>query len=577
MNCFYRPIWNHSKDFGMDRFHMTAITVAVALLFPLKPAYAGEGWVDTSGGNSSVMYTNSTGVVVTAGKGLWVGTDGVGGAAFTVTPSGNVGMAYQAITNGISNTGVISTDILSTTGNALIGGILNMSNGQINSLANGTAAGDAVNFSQLQAISLDVYNAQSTANTAINKVTNAQSTADTADTNAATAQSTANTAQTTANTANTNAGTAQATANTAQTTANTAQTNAATAQSAANTAQTTASTANTNAATAQTTANTAVSNFSSGTVNASLASANLNNGGISNAGQISGVTAATVSDQAVNFAQLQAMMTQLVQSGVCKISGTNVSCGTPTTGAVQVGAGAAVASGATNAIAIGNNAQAQSSGGIAMGNGATAVQSNSVAIGAGATALSSVAVGTGAQAIGTNTTALGDNAVASGQYAVAVGNNAVASHANSVAIGNASTTSSANTVSVGATGSERRITNVAAGIDSTDAVNMSQLNAALNGQGAGTLAAANTYTDQQIKQLRSQAYSGIAQAAAIIPLAPNGAGGTTINVGFASYGGEQAGGVALAHQWGERVNLNAGLGFSGSGTNLVRVGAGFHF
>ena len=290
------------------------------------------------------------------------------------------------------------------------------------------------------------------------------------------------------------------------------------------------------------------------------------------------MTAATTADQAVNFAQLQAVMTQLVQSGVCKINGSNVSCGTTASGAVQVGSGATVASGATNAVAIGNNANAQSSGGIAMGDGATAVKSNSVAIGAGATALSSVAVGTGAQAINTNTTALGDNAVASGQYAVAVGNNAVASHTNSVAIGNGSTTSAANTVSVGSAGNGRRITNVAAGVDATDAVNMSQLNAALNGQGSGALAAANSYTDQQIKQLKSQANSGIAQAAAIVPLAPSGAGDTTVNVGFASYGGEQAGGIALAHQVGERFNLNAGLGFSGnSSTNLVRVGAGFHF
>jgi len=247
-------------------------------------------------------------------------------------------------------------------------------------------------------------------------------------------------------------------------------------------------------------------------------------------------------------------MAQLVQSGVCKISGSSVSCGAPAAGAVQVGTGAVVAAGATNAVAIGKNANAQSSGSIAMGNGATAVQSNSVAIGAGATALSSVAVGTGAQAINTNTTALGDNAVASGQYAVAVGNNAVASHTNSIAIGNGSVTSAANTVSVGSVGNERQITNVAAGVSATDAVNMGQLN-----------------------QLRSQTNRGIAQAAAIIPLAPSGAGDTTVNVGFASYGGEQAGGIALAHQVGARINLNAGMGLSGNGMNLLRVGAGFHF
>ena len=45
-----------------------------------------------------------------------------------------------------------------------------------------------------------------------------------------------------------------------------------------------------------------------------------------------------------------------------------------------------------------------------------------------------------------------------------------------VAIGNNSVADQPNTVSVGAPGAERRLTNVAPGIQPTDAVNMSQLN-----------------------------------------------------------------------------------------------------
>jgi autotransporter adhesin len=106
---------------------------------------------------------------------------------------------------------------------------------------------------------------------------------------------------------------------------------------------------------------------------------------------------------------------------------------------------------------------------------------------------------------------------------------------------------------------------------------MDQLNAALGGGAANTLAQANAYTDQQIGNLRRLAFSGIAQAAALVPLAPASDGETTVNVGFASYGGYVAGGVAVARQVGSRVNINGGVGFSSGGQTLMRVGMGFRF
>ena len=54
-------------------------------------------------------------------------------------------------TGNITNTGNISTATLGVTGNASIGGSLDMTNGQIRNLANGTSASDAVNLGQMQA------------------------------------------------------------------------------------------------------------------------------------------------------------------------------------------------------------------------------------------------------------------------------------------------------------------------------------------------------------------------------------------------------------------------------------------
>src|SRR5689334_12725925 len=54
-----------------------------------------------------------------------------------------------------------------------------------------------------------------------------------------------------------------------------------------------------------------------------------------------------------------------------------------------------------------------------------------------------------------------------------------ASGSNSVAVGSDSVATDANTVSVGSSGNERRVTNVAAGVHGTDAVNVTQLKSGL--------------------------------------------------------------------------------------------------
>jgi hypothetical protein len=115
---------------------------------------------------------------------------------------------------------------------------------------------------------------------------------------------------------------------------------------------------------------------------------------------------------------------------------------------------------------------------VAIGNGANiSPQANaSVAIGedanVGQYANNSVALGAGADAPGT----------VSGAYQTALGSNAKASGNSSVAVGYNSQATTANEFSIGAPGAERTITNVAPGVNPTDAVNMSQL----TGAGGGT-------------------------------------------------------------------------------------------
>ena len=160
----------------------------------------------------------------------------------------------------------------------------------------------------------------------------------------------------------------------------------------------------------------------------------------------------------------------------------------------------------SKAIALGNNATAGGWSAVAIGSNAEAEDSNSVAIGVdSASGALSTAVGAGSKADGTQATALGQNSKALGQGTVSLGANTKAdgegavsigfnnsaeaagsvaigngahvyeSGTNSVALGQWSTTSDEKVVSVGNDWLKRRITNVADGIDPTDAVNVQQL------------------------------------------------------------------------------------------------------
>jgi autotransporter adhesin len=164
--------------------------------------------------------------------------------------------------------------------------------------------------------------------------------------------------------------------------------------------------------------------------------------------------------------------------------------------------------------------------------------------------------------------AYGTGSEASGDASIAVGLFATASAPNSVALGSGSVANQANTVSVGAPGSERRIANVAPGVNPTDAVNVSQLSG-MNSD----ISALRT----DIGNVASSAYRGIAGVAALTAGVPAAPGKTSINLGVGAYKGYAAGAITGSHTTENgRFNFNGGIGIT-SGEPVYRAGVGFSF
>src|SRR5690606_38498327 len=96
-------------------------------------------------------------------------------------------------------------------------------------------------------------------------------------------------------------------------------------------------------------------------------------------------------------------------------------------------------------------------------------------------------------AAGTNAVAMGEGASVSAASGTAIGQGASVTADGAVALGQGSVANRANAVSVGSAGNERQVTNVAAGTQATDAVNVAQLESTAT-QAVST---ANAYTDQK--------------------------------------------------------------------------------
>ncbi|WP_425332376.1 YadA family autotransporter adhesin [Ralstonia pseudosolanacearum] len=196
------------------------------------------------------------------------------------------------------------------------------------------------------------------------------------------------------------------------------------------------------------------------------------------------------------------------------------------------------------------------------------------------------AMGAAASAGGDQSVATGHNAQSGGDSSVAMGANAKATANHAVAVGAGSVANRANTMSVGSAGNERQITNVAAGVQGTDAVNVSQLSqavyAAVGDLPAGTTA--RQYTDEQIGMVRqgiSQvargAYSGIAAATALtmIPDVDQGKS-IAIGIGSATYKGYQAVALGASARISHNLKAKMGVGYSSEGTT-VGMGASYQW
>lgn len=239
----------------------------------------------------------------------------------------------------------------------------------------------------------------------------------------------------------------------------------------------------------------------------------------------------------------------------------------------------------------------------------------STAIGAGASARSyDTAVGYNATVTADNSTAIGANSAIYSANSVAIGANSVVDRGaaggtaigqnarvqsganNSVALGKDSIASEPNTVSVGSPGNERRITNVADGTNSTDAVNKRQLDVVSSRVSTNTSKikinqnniAENTkdisQNRQDISKLQNDlddANAGVAAAASLVVMTPSAPGKTTLNLEGATYEGNYGVGFSIAHRLesaviGDDFFLNAGISTS-SGNTLTRVGGSWEF
>jgi autotransporter adhesin len=289
------------------------------------------------------------------------------------------------------------------------------------------------------------------------------------------------------------------------------------------------------------------------------------------------------STDAVNGSQLNATNARVsaTESAIEQFQASGVSGSTATgDGAAAIGSNAdasgtsSTAAGA-NAAASGDQSTAAGANSIASGDQSTATGANATASGSNSTAAgansmasgdSSVAFGGNAAASGSNAVSIGGNSQASGSGSVAFGGNSSATADNSVALGANSVADEANTVSVGSAGNERRVTNVAPGVNGTDATNVNQLNALRND------------VNSSMTTLRRAALGGVAAAMAMPNLMPSAPGKTVVGAGVANYKGYNAFAAGATYRSeNSRWLVNGAVSVTQNGDAGVRAQAGYEF
>ncbi|WP_316666201.1 YadA-like family protein [Ralstonia psammae] len=177
----------------------------------------------------------------------------------------------------------------------------------------------------------------------------------------------------------------------------------------------------------------------------------------------------------------------------------------------------------------------------------------------------------------TEAAATGSNSVASGTNSTAVGANAQANATNSVSLGNNSVADRDNTVSVGSQGSERQITNVMAGVQDTDAVNVKQMNDKVAGV-QGQIDTLQSQVNQRFDQMDSRMNRLGAMNAAMSTMVASVAGLQTENrmaIGTGLYRGQTALAIGYQRKIGSRANVTIGGSTAGGTEYNVGVAAGY--
>jgi autotransporter adhesin len=213
---------------------------------------------------------------------------------------------------------------------------------------------------------------------------------------------------------------------------------------------------------------------------------------------------------------------------------------------------------ASGAEAVASGNQSTADGALSTASGAYSTSTGSYASASGQ---GSTADGYGAYAAGTNGTAIGTGSAAIGNNSVALGAGSVANRANSVSVGNAST------------GETRQITNVSAGTQGTDAVNVNQLNGtatALQAQFGSEVAGVRSYAQNyanEVGALSAASSDAVFSAAGL--RTPN-----RLALGVGELNGQSAGAIAYQHAFGHQWTGNITVAYDNAGTE---VGAGVGF
>nr|WP_322107576.1 YadA-like family protein [Burkholderia anthina] len=216
-------------------------------------------------------------------------------------------------------------------------------------------------------------------------------------------------------------------------------------------------------------------------------------------------------------------------------------------------------------------------GSIVVGDGSAASGSNGSAIGQGsvATGENGTAVGQGSAASGSNGTAIGQGSNASGDNSMAIGQGSSATGTGSVAIGQGSVATEANTVSFGNGTAEgnRRLVNIADGINASDAATKGQLDRAME-----SVDQRFNDTNRAINDVAKNAYAGIAAAMAMPNMTPSQPGKTVVAVGAANFksGSAIAAGATYRSRNGNWL-VNGATSVTSVGDVGVRAQVGYEF